>query len=279
MPDEELAELAQLHEAQGLSRTAAAKVAEELTAHDALRAHAQIELGIDPDHHANPWAAALASMTAFAIGSVLPLLAIALPPVGLRIPITFIAVIASLSVTGWVGARLGGASPGRAIISNVAVSVVTMVVTYLIGSLVGANITSEVKPRNCSRGFTCVSDTGIEPATSSVSGKRATAAPIAQTALLFLFYWSYFTTEVATGFEPVWTALQAAASPLGHATMVGSHTLLTSQRETSLERMTRFELATPTLARLCATTAPHPHAAHFCVLGDSSRKLRRYPNQ
>jgi hypothetical protein len=24
--------------------------------------------------------------------------------------------------------------------------------------------------------------------------------------------------EVATGFEPVWTALQAAASPLGHAT-------------------------------------------------------------
>lgn len=141
MPDEELAELAQLHEAQGLSRTAAAKVAEELTAHDALRAHAQIELGIDPDHHANPWAAALASMTAFALGSVLPLLAIALPPVGLRIPITFIAVIASLSVTGWVGARLGGASPGRAIISNVAVSVVTMVVTYLIGSLVGANIT------------------------------------------------------------------------------------------------------------------------------------------
>lgn len=141
MPDEELAELAQLHEARGLSRTTAAKVAEELTAHDALRAHAQIELGIDPDHHANPWAAALASMTAFALGSVLPLLAIALPPEGLRIPITFIAVVASLSITGWVGARLGGASPGRAIIRNVAVSVVTMVVTYLIGSLVGANIT------------------------------------------------------------------------------------------------------------------------------------------
>ena len=26
-------------------------------------------------------------------------------------------------------------------------------------------------------------------------------------------------SEVATGFEPVWTALQAAASPLGHATV------------------------------------------------------------
>jgi hypothetical protein len=49
-------------------------------------------------------------------------------------------------------------------------------------------------------------------------------------------------SEVATGFEPVWTALQAVASPLGHATMVRNH-------ESSLERMTRFELATLTLAR------------------------------
>lgn len=140
MPEEELAELAELYEAQGLSKATASLVAEELTAHDALRAHAQIELGIDPDHHANPWAAALASMVSFALGSVLPLLAIALPPVSLRIPITFIAVVAALSITGWVAAWLGGASPGRAIVRNVAVSVVTMVVTFAIGSLVGANI-------------------------------------------------------------------------------------------------------------------------------------------
>jgi hypothetical protein len=37
-----------------------------------------------------------------------------------------------------------------------------------------------------------VGDTGIEPVTSSVSGKRATAAPIALAGLL----------EVETGFEP-----------------------------------------------------------------------------
>ncbi len=53
-----------------------------------------------------------------------------------------------------------------------------------------------------------VGDTGFEPVTSSVSGKRATAAPIARG------------VEVATGFEPVLTALQAAAYPLGHATVV-----------------------------------------------------------
>jgi hypothetical protein len=62
-----------------------------------------------------------------------------------------------------------------------------------------------------------VGDTGIEPVTSSVSGKRATAAPIAHfirpkpDTMVF--------TEVGTGFEPVYTALQAAASPLGQPTV------------------------------------------------------------
>ena len=59
--------------------------------------------------------------------------------------------------------------------------------------------------------FQRVGDTGIEPVTSSVSGKRATAAPIARAA-------PEGAVEVGTGFEPVYTALQAVASPLGQPT-------------------------------------------------------------
>ncbi len=88
-----------------------------------------------------------------------------------------------------------------------------------------------------------VGDTGIEPVTSSVSGKRATAAPIALRRRT-----GCGESEVATGFEPVYTALQAVASPLGHATKC-AHRIAPLDRETYLERMTRFELATLTLAR------------------------------
>ncbi len=49
--------------------------------------------------------------------------------------------------------------------------------------------------------------------------------------------------EVETGFEPVYAALQAAASPLGHSTVKAS----TSERTTGLEP------ATSTLARLRST--------------------------
>src|SRR5205809_2825611 len=60
-----------------------------------------------------------------------------------------------------------------------------------------------------------VGDTGFEPVTSSVSRKRAPTAPIARAIPL-----SYSAYEVETGFEPVYTALQAVASPLGHSTEV-----------------------------------------------------------
>ena len=88
-----------------------------------------------------------------------------------------------------------------------------------------------------------VRDTGIEPVTSSVSGKRSPAELIAQASKK---------REVETGIEPVCTALQAVASPLGHSTVKGCFT--------PLERMTGFEPATLNLGKVDALpTALHPH--------------------
>ncbi|MFD9130137.1 VIT family protein [Kitasatospora sp. NPDC059571] len=138
MPEEELAELAGMYEAKGLTPELAREVAHELTARDALGAHAETELGIDPEELTNPWHAALASFVAFTVGAVLPLLAIVLPPDGWRVPVTVGCVLVALVVTGWLSARLGSAPIGRAILRNVAGGALAMAVTYLAGSLLGA---------------------------------------------------------------------------------------------------------------------------------------------
>ncbi|MGZ4429740.1 MAG: VIT1/CCC1 transporter family protein [Nocardioidaceae bacterium] len=135
MPEAELEELTGLYMDKGLSRELAEQVAVELTRNDALAAHAEAELGIDPEEFTNPFHAAWSSMIAFTVGALLPLLAIVLPPVSWRLPVTVVAVAAALVVTGLVSARLGGAPPRRPVVRNVSIGLVAMVVTFLVGSL------------------------------------------------------------------------------------------------------------------------------------------------
>jgi VIT1/CCC1 family predicted Fe2+/Mn2+ transporter len=137
MPEEELAELAGLYEQKGLDADLARQVAEQLHAHDALAAHAETELGINPDELTSPWVAALSSAVSFTIGSALPLLAIVLAPAELKIPVTVVAVVAALVLTGYLSARAGGTPILRAIARNVAGGLLAMGVTYWIGRLVG----------------------------------------------------------------------------------------------------------------------------------------------
>ncbi len=137
MPDEELEELAGLYRARGLSEATARQVAEELTEHDALAAHLEVELHIDQDDLVSPWQAALSSAVAFTVGALLPLLAILLPPPAWRVPVTFVAVLVALAITGWLSAKLGGSSRGRAIVRLVIGGSLALAVTWLIGSLLG----------------------------------------------------------------------------------------------------------------------------------------------
>jgi VIT1/CCC1 family predicted Fe2+/Mn2+ transporter len=123
-----------------MRRGLAAEVARELTAHDALSAHAEAELGIDPGDLTNPWHAAGASMVAFVVGALLPLLTITFSPEAVRIHVTVVSVAAALALTGWVSARLGRSPVTRAIVRNVAGGLAAMAVTYAIGALVGVNL-------------------------------------------------------------------------------------------------------------------------------------------
>ena len=140
MPETEQRELAKMYEAKGLSSETAARVAQELTDHDALRAHADIEFGIDPDNLTNPWHAAFASMIAFTVGALLPLLIVAFVPAGVRILVTVLSVVVALALTGFVSARVGYSPRIPAVLRNVAGGLLAMGVTYLIGTLAGTQL-------------------------------------------------------------------------------------------------------------------------------------------
>ncbi len=138
MPEEELAELTQLYRARGLSAETASRVAEELTAHDALAAHLEVELHIDPNDLVNPWHAALSSALSFTIGALLPLLAILLTPAEVRVPVTFAVVLLALAVTGTISAKVGSSRVGRAVTRLIVGGGLALLVTWLLGTLLGA---------------------------------------------------------------------------------------------------------------------------------------------
>lgn len=134
-PEQELEELAGIYERKGLSRKTAQLVAKELTAHDAMAAHFDAELGIDPNNLTDPWHAAIASALSFLLGAVIPLVAIILLPPPLKISVTFVAVLIALAITGTVSALVGGASVMKATLRVIAGGALAMVVTYGIGRI------------------------------------------------------------------------------------------------------------------------------------------------
>ena len=139
-PAEELAELAGLYEAKGLAPATARQVAAELSANDPLAAHLDAELHIDPDDLANPSQAAVASALSFTTGALLPLLAILLLPQSVRVPITFLAVLLALGLTGALSARIGGGDVRRAVLRVVIGGAVGLAFTYGVGRVFGTAV-------------------------------------------------------------------------------------------------------------------------------------------
>jgi VIT1/CCC1 family predicted Fe2+/Mn2+ transporter len=139
-PGREFNELVGLYQAKGLSEPTARQVATELTAHDALAAHLDAELHIDPDDLANPVQAAAASAASFTSGALLPLVAILLPPAAWRVPVTIVVVLIALAIAGAVSARIGGSNARRAVIRVVIGGAIGLGFTYGVGHLFGTAI-------------------------------------------------------------------------------------------------------------------------------------------
>jgi VIT1/CCC1 family predicted Fe2+/Mn2+ transporter len=140
-PVGELAELAAIYRARGLSTQLAEEVAAELSIRDdVLAVHARDELGMTALSHARPLQAAAASSASFTAGAALPLLAVVLAPSSLRIEVTMAATLLALALTGWAGARMGGAPPARGTLRVVLWGIAAMVLTMVVGRAVGTAV-------------------------------------------------------------------------------------------------------------------------------------------
>lgn len=114
-------------------------MARELSDHDALRAHLEVELGLHAEDLVNPWHAALSSAIAFVLGAALPMLAISLPSAEWRIPATFVSVLLALTITGVTSAAIGGGPRIRAAVRLVVGGALALATTYLVGGLFDAS--------------------------------------------------------------------------------------------------------------------------------------------
>ena len=135
-PDAELDELTELYVSRGLSPGLARQVAIELTAHDALAAHAEAEYGISAISQPEPLRDALAVSAAFVAGALLPWLAIVLIPGTPRPAVTFVIVLLALALTGWVSARMSDLHWMRPVVRMAGIGVGAMAITYVAGLVI-----------------------------------------------------------------------------------------------------------------------------------------------
>jgi len=139
-PEHELIELAEIYEARGVSKELALEVAKQLTAHDALGAHARDELGITDTSTAQPVQAALTSAFTFSAGAIVPVLtALLAPPAAMQITIPMVSLL-FLAGLGALSARAGGAGIVKPTIRVAFWGALAMVTTGLVGALIGKAI-------------------------------------------------------------------------------------------------------------------------------------------
>jgi vacuolar iron transporter family protein len=136
-PVDELEELTRIYEKRGLDHDLARTVAVKLSEFDPLAAHARDELRIDQQHLANPWQAAVVSAASFTVGAIVPVLVVIVTNSRSRFPVLLLATLLGLFGLGSLGARLGGASIGRAALRVVFGGLLALIASIGIGFVTG----------------------------------------------------------------------------------------------------------------------------------------------
>jgi VIT1/CCC1 family predicted Fe2+/Mn2+ transporter len=136
--DNERKELTGIYIRRGVEPEIAAKVAEQLMAHDALGAHARDEIGISEALSARPLQAAVTSAISFSVGGLVPLLTLLAVADRYEIPAVAFISLVFLALLGALAARAGGASVVTGAARVMTWGALAMATTAAVGLLFGA---------------------------------------------------------------------------------------------------------------------------------------------
>ena len=136
-PEEELEELAGILSGYGINRDTALEAARKIHKEDALRAHLQLELGIDENELTSAWAAAFFSALSFLAGAAQPMAAVFLAPAGTQAWVFTTVTMFSFALTGLISAKIAGTSVARSVVRLVIGGGLGLALTYGAGALFG----------------------------------------------------------------------------------------------------------------------------------------------
>lgn len=123
------------YEERGVSAETSLAIAQDLMHKDALATVVNVKEDIQLGHYMNPWNAAFSSLIAASLGGAFPLIAMSLFSTAWQWPATIVSVLLSVTLTGFLSAKLGHGLVRTAIIRNVIVGIITMFIHYYVGQL------------------------------------------------------------------------------------------------------------------------------------------------
>ena len=139
-PTHELNELKTIYIQRGLEPALAQQVAEQLTDHNALDAHARDEIGISAHTSAQPFLAAFSSAMAFTVGSLFPLISIMILPEHYLDKGVMLIGVLSLGMMGALASYAGGVSVWRGAVRVMLWGIIAMLFSAWIGSLFNVSV-------------------------------------------------------------------------------------------------------------------------------------------
>lgn len=138
MPEEEHKEMVDILRGYGITDATADKAVSEMEQNDPLKAHLQLELGIDDEELTNPWVAAGASAFAFTVGALLPILSVLAAPKSAQAIVVTVVTLLTLTLTGFISAKLSGTKVSRSVLRLLIGGALGLVITYFAGALFGS---------------------------------------------------------------------------------------------------------------------------------------------